>query len=182
MDDKNEAAERYARAMAEARVECLEREIARLQAEIEVWRGHLAEQCGHTLAARAMDKAIWVVLGEDGEYSDRDVFVSGVFAERGQAEAAMLERMAVKREHDNWDRRYHELRCAKRRALPPPARWAPLSEAEEAEVLSQLPAKPEYERAERCALYEVPVSQWITNDDALQRAEYDTGMQRSETV
>ena len=81
-------------------------------------------------------KTVFVVLGEQGEYSDRSVWCSGVFETREAAEATIRERLAIRREYNNW----HEIHYRTKR---PPT-----------------PEKPEYEPADRVELIEMPLNSW----------------------
>jgi hypothetical protein len=108
-------------------------------------------------------KNVYVVLGEQGEYSDRSVWVSGVFASKEEAQQSIVERMAKRRDYLNWTSEFN------RRRSPRPFGYFkfPLSPAqqvewdgiEEAALLGMRP-KPEYEPAEHTSLFEVPFGAW----------------------
>lgn len=116
-------------------------------------------------------RTVFVVMGEHGEYSDRNVWVSGVFETREAAEAAIIAGMAARRTYDQW--------CeAKRRAWPKmPFDYFrfPLSneqkverDAIEQKAEAAAGPKPPYEPAEYCELFEVPLGVW--QSERLERA------------
>jgi hypothetical protein len=104
-----------------------------------------------------MSGKLYVVLGEHGEYSDRSVWVSGVFASREEAEAKMLERLAVNREFEMWQARYIKaLQQIKGRGW-----WGiPSTDEEKAAAQAAAGPKPEYEPTERAEIEEVVVGEW----------------------
>jgi hypothetical protein len=109
---------------------------------------------------------VFVVLGEQGEYSDRSVWVSGVYATRGDAESAMVAAMARRREYDLWSQaRGRHWQQLNGRGL---FGWKfPLTPEDAAEHQSisdeadrRAGPKPAYEPAERVELFELPMGQW----------------------
>lgn len=109
---------------------------------------------------------LFVVLGEHGEYSDRVVWVSGVYLDREVAEEIVDERMAIRREWDMWSR----AKLAANREItreggslwhgePGYDEWRRKAEEWIIEYEGKRP-EPEYERAERCEIIEVESDVW----------------------
>lgn len=96
---------------------------------------------------------VYVVLGEAGDYSDREVWVSGVFTDEGAAMAHMFVRMAVRREWDEWNRRKFDgyFRLGGATDLAPEVM---------AEAVRRAGPEPMAESAERCSLVVVPLDVW----------------------
>lgn len=96
---------------------------------------------------------VYIVLGQCGEYSDRDVWVCGVYVTEAEAQAAIVERMAVSRVYSAWlERRADARKSLLRENLPG------LDYEERLERAAG--PSPEVEEAEYCALVSCPVGQW----------------------
>jgi hypothetical protein len=102
-----------------------------------------------------MSETLFVVLAEEGEYSDRAVWVGGVYRTRAEAEAAIVERTAMRREYDNW----HTAYLKRLWRDPRPLGYRHTDEEREAAKLGLGP-EPPYEGAERAELVEVKVGEW----------------------
>lgn len=117
---------------------------------------------------------VYIVLGQRGEYSDREVWVAGVYATEAEAQAAVVERMEVRMVYGEWSRRRNEAESKLldefekaypgvdyvRTVLGPrllyPELWVPYAERLEQQVGPQ----PEEEPAEYVALIFCPVGHW----------------------
>lgn len=111
---------------------------------------------------------VWVVLGELGEYSDRSIFVSGVYATKKEARDAVTVASERRRIFDNWNEtlRQHQNRLRKLdRRLDRGYLWTP----EQSKIWDQLNVEahrlagpePEYERGERFEIVPVELGYWI---------------------
>lgn len=105
---------------------------------------------------------VFVVIGEHGEYSDRCVFVSGVFATESEARSAAEKALAARRAYDQWQETLaRELRNVPYDWIQPygvnPAGYSDetLKKASE-----KLPPRPPYESAERCEVIKATVGVW----------------------
>lgn len=89
---------------------------------------------------------VYIVLGQSGDYDDREVWVAGVYATEAEAQAAVVERMEVRMVYGEWKWRkeWSEHDCLA---------------ARDAAELAAGP-KPEEEPAEYVALISCPVGQW----------------------
>lgn len=115
---------------------------------------------------------VWVVLGENGEYSDRSVFVSGVFATEPEAQNAVVIRSAVARAWSEWKDRFDSKRAEifkddpYRFDLKHIAAGKTWDQVEEQEadimrVLSEIIGpEPEYERGESFWIVEAEIGKW----------------------
>lgn len=130
------------------------------------------------LKVKRMNK-LYVVLGEAGEYSDRNVWVSGVFDTQVAAQD-LVEELALKhRLSEEWDKvnRKHfnalkDLMHVKaaapmyehQRVVYNNAYFAAMDELrDEAKRLAG--PKPEYVREERCEVVEVDLNKWMTTNE-----------------
>jgi len=126
---------------------------------------------------------VFVVLGERGEYSDRDVWVSGVFTTEEDARQAIERRSVVHRVHKNWQDRYYR----KLEELCKADKISPLQDSipyffagASAEVVrkanerwqenqrltaEQVGPEPEAECAERFSLVPVGIGEWFNGID-----------------
>ena len=103
-------------------------------------------------------RTVFVVLGESGEYSDRMVWVSGVFETRKEAEGAAVKQLAASRVYAQW----WDAVCNIRRRMC--GGWiSPETLTKEIEHESERLAgpTPEYEPADRVTIFEVPIGTWI---------------------
>lgn len=104
-------------------------------------------------------ETVWVVLGEFGEYSNRAVFVSGVFKSKEEAEKAVIERSAIHRVHEQWQQRYLNARSQVHHRFTLLAQDMDI-EAIDACAKEQAGPEPEHESAERMTIIPVCVGQW----------------------
>jgi hypothetical protein len=100
---------------------------------------------------------VFVVLGETGEYSDRNVQVCGVFATEQEARSMMLKRMEVRRLHNLW----HERMIQELRRLQPGLGQYTTENQQEAE--RRAGPEPEYEYSERVSLHAGELGEWGTD-------------------
>ncbi len=103
---------------------------------------------------------VYVVLGERGEYSERDVFVSGVYTSRQDAEDAVMAGSTRNRIYMAWaDKSFEHLR---RMPIDPNFgfSWTD-AQRDEAEKLAG--PKPEYERGEEFEIVECELGQWLSS-------------------
>jgi hypothetical protein len=104
---------------------------------------------------------LFVVLAENGEYSDRIVWVAGVFPTESDARSEVEKHLAQRREYDQWNVKYQntlqtfeEFRC-NRYGTP---HYTKNDHSKAAELAGP---KPEYEGAERCEVIETELGKWI---------------------
>lgn len=103
-----------------------------------------------------MSGTVFVVLAECGEYSDRNVWVAGIFATEVEAQQEVDARLAVSRVYTAW----HDAFVRELLRLSPGIVRA-YTDEERAFARSRLPPEPPYERAERCEIVEAPIGEWI---------------------
>jgi len=123
-----------------------------------------------------MVERVWVVLGETGEYSDREVWLCGVFRSDDEAKKEVVARTAVRRAYDAWQNLYYsEMRRAERLFRSERGGgylWQDEAAYKAAEAAARQRAgpKPAYEPAERCSLIVCPIGQWGQWTDAKESA------------
>lgn len=135
----------------------------------------------HAESARDVD---WVVLGESGEYSNREVWVSGVYRSEAEARAKIEERMTVRRQYEEWDWKrtdhFNVLQKAANKAMqeqltrhtiegnaqavrdrPWAMEWQRTGYAAAQKAAGEAAGpEPEYEEAEQCSLFACPIDTW----------------------
>lgn len=112
-----------------------------------------------------MADTVYIVLGENGEYSDRDIWISGVFLTEAEAQAAVNDRLAARRIYEHWgEAKSRELKkLGYDWASPGSTMLCGYSEARNAEASAKLPPEPPYERAERCEIIPAKIGEWINS-------------------
>lgn len=110
--------------------------------------------------------SVYVVLGENGEYESRSIWLCGVYSDRNEAEAAMALAVERRRKFERWsDTRSKHWRHLDTRGV---FGWKfPLSPEDEVEHKAigdeaerRAGPKPEYEPAEHLELFLLPTNQW----------------------
>lgn len=99
---------------------------------------------------------LFVVLGEFGEYSNREVFVSGVYETKKEAEAAVLSAGERNRDQGNWTKEMVHL-------MKVHAVWSGVPFFEAKEKVSKLMRPEPNESIERCEIFEVEVGKWYSD-------------------
>ena len=109
----------------------------------------------------ALLKKVWVVLGENGEYSDRCVYVSGVYSTKEAAKAALLKGLEAYRDRENWHRENEAIAKGRPRLRDYnyPLGVLDILNIAEAKTLNPRP-EPPYEGAERASIDEVELDVW----------------------
>lgn len=105
-------------------------------------------------------QTVFVILGENGEYSGRDVWVSGVYLTREEAEQAVLEHLAKRRELDTWNERYQNSLPKGYMFTKNGYTYTPPTDEERALAREIAGQEPIYERAEMAEIFEVTIGQW----------------------
>ena len=100
---------------------------------------------------------VFVVLGENGEYSDRSVWVAGVFATEAEAQQQIDARLVMRREWEAW----HEAYLRELRGVQGAGKFGCYTDEQQAAAKARVPGEPSYERAERCEIEEAPLGAWI---------------------
>lgn len=110
---------------------------------------------------------LYVVLGEEGEYSERMVWVSGVFLTEEEAQAKILERSAVHRSWREWQSRYYKSIAPLNDAWidQNPGKWLGREGAEtmrrhESQAREMAGPEPEREDGERFSMEKVKLGEW----------------------
>ena len=99
---------------------------------------------------------LFVVLGESGDYSDRNVWVSGVYSSATEAQGAIDAAAKRRGEWDNWHIAYlRELR--KENAA---GRYGSFTDEQQAKAKAAVYAAPPYERTERAEIEETEIGVW----------------------
>ena len=120
------------------------------------------------------DPTVYVVLGEAGEYSERDVWICGVYLTEEEAILKLFERLRVRRVWEQWDQSWRtEAERIKTKKYEKSVEEAPSGESvpswsslilvsseEIAEAKRIVGPQPEKEEAERLAVVEVPLATW----------------------
>lgn len=102
---------------------------------------------------------LFVVLGERGEYSNRLVWVSGVFTTEEAAQKAILAAMDKRRVYEAW-------REQMKRALPRKNLVVPYTKEEQKEASEKIGPQPaDYEYAERVSIVKVTLNTWGIYDE-----------------
>lgn len=96
---------------------------------------------------------LFVVTGEQGEYSDRTTWISGVYETEAEAQAAIDAAAARRREWDNWHLAYL-------REIPAAGAFRAFTDEQQARARAALPAAPPYERAETASYEEAELGVW----------------------
>jgi hypothetical protein len=118
-----------------------------------------------------MTNLVYVVLGEQGEYSDRSVWVSGVFTSEETAKEFMKERMAISRKWQNWNSKYRSLLFNLQNKFEKDTgnySWKidgmthKLQSQAREEIEKLWGPEPEVEAAEGCSLFAVPLNEWVS--------------------
>jgi hypothetical protein len=99
---------------------------------------------------------LFVVLGERDEYSDRDVWISGVFDTREKAEDAVVRRTSVHNIHENWVKQF----WSEVKSDPDRKHWYYEKSGTESAVYMKDCGEPENEAAERFCIHEVVLGVW----------------------
>lgn len=102
---------------------------------------------------------LFVVLGESGEYSDRNVWVSGVYATEDEAKAAIDAAMTRRREWENC----HEAYLRALYSQKGPGDFSAFTDEQQARARAAVPAEPPYEGAEQAQYFEVTLGEWIAS-------------------
>lgn len=110
-----------------------------------------------------MNDIVYVVLSETGEYSDRIVWVSGVYRTEAEAQEAITARLATRRAHDEWNVAHQrELqRLGYDWTMKGTDILTGYSDKRRAEAASKLPPEPPYESAERCEIIRATIGEWV---------------------
>lgn len=98
-------------------------------------------------------------MGESGEYSDRNVWVSGVYATEAEAMVAVKE---AERRRGTWEQ-YHEYYLKELARYKPAGflgSWNTDQQAVAKKAIDGLFPEPPFERAERCFLEIVELGVW----------------------
>lgn len=99
--------------------------------------------------------SVYVVLGQSGEYSDRCVWVAGIYGTEEQARAEVEAKLAQRRVWEQWNRSFiRNMQKIRGEA------WRMLTDAETAEASRLAGPKPEEESAEYCEVVKVPFGEW----------------------
>ncbi len=107
-------------------------------------------------------KTVYVVISECGEYSDRDIWISGIFTSKDVAEKFITARLTVRNLWEIWLKRYIEVR--KRLDLLKTRDVQRNFENEHQEALVLTGGEPEKENAERMTYKEIEIDEWIKYD------------------
>jgi hypothetical protein len=100
---------------------------------------------------------VFVVLGQYGEYSDREVFVGGVFTTKEEAQTAVCEAATRRGVYDSWYRSFlrelDKIRCPR----------FTITDLEQQTARELAGPEPEYESAEHATIIEVETGTWNSN-------------------
>jgi len=118
-------------------------------------------------------KSLYVVLGNEGEYSDRIVYVAGVFENREEACKLIAEMTAVGRANaliiEEWQKKRKELcdRAREAKITPEmrsyyayPEGHVSLTPEEYAEINAQIGPSPSRLDYDTFDIYQVPINEW----------------------
>lgn len=100
---------------------------------------------------------VHVVIAEFGEYSDRVVWVAGVYSNVKEAESAITRATECNRVHEAW----YDTYCQELRRVRNNEWFGIPTDAEEAEAKRRAGPEPPHESAERCELVTCQIDQWI---------------------
>jgi hypothetical protein len=105
--------------------------------------------------------AVYIVLSESGEYSDRMVWIGGVYDTLAAAQSAVAAAAHRRAVYDEWQQRYSaELGRAQITAARSNL-WTVTLDSRAAEVrASRMEPQPPYEAGQRFSIYPANVGEW----------------------
>ncbi len=99
---------------------------------------------------------MFVVTGEQGEYSDRSTWVSAIYETEEEAMAAIEKASAQRREWESW----HNAYLRELRKYPASGKYGAYSDEQQAQAKSAVSPQPQYERGERFEYEAVEIGVW----------------------